>query len=84
MDPVVIAAQGAAIIGLVQIAKALGLPSKFAATAALLIGAVLVTAGGAFPRITEIIVGLSAAGVYTIASEIGGGPSSWPSDPAEG
>lgn len=75
MDPVLVAAQAAAIIGLVQIAKAIGLPTKFAATAALVIGAVLVTAGGMVPRINEILIGLSAAGLYTIASEIGGGPS---------
>ena len=77
MDPVALnAARIAAVIGLTQIAKALGLPTQYAAVTAGVLGAILYVAGEAFPPVNVVILGLAGAGIYTLASEIGGGPSS--------
>ena len=75
MDPALIAARAAAVIALVQIAKSFGLPTNYAAVVAGVIGAALYVAGEAWPALNPMLLGLAAAGIYTLASEIGGGNS---------
>ena len=75
MDQVVLnGARIAAVVALVQIAKTFGLSTQYAAVVAGVIGAGLYLLGEAFPVLNGALIGLSAAGIYTLASEIGGGP----------
>ncbi len=75
MDPVVLsAARVAAVVALVQIAKTFGLSAQYAAVTAGVLGAALYLLGEAFPALNGALIGLAAAGIYTLASEVGGGP----------
>lgn len=72
MDLVLTAATVPAIVALVNLGKTVGLPSKFAALLAVLLGIVLTLGdaylGSVWANISSgIIVGLAAAGLYDLA-----------------
>ena len=75
MDPMLAAAYGAAVIGLVQIGKSLGLASTTAPLLAGVAGLALLGLRAVFPTVADMLVlGLGATGVYALIgklSEIG-------------
>lgn len=73
MDAVITAAYAAAVVGLVQIAKQMGMPTKFAALSAAVAGVILLGARQLVGApIDTLVLGLAATGVYTLVGELRG------------
>lgn len=73
----ILAAQVAGVVGLVEVYKQAGGPTRFAAFAAVLAGALIfglgaVLTGAAHATYLAILVGLTGTGVYALVTGIGG------------